>query len=183
MDGTADDRYFEWLYSHIGPVDQRTSRQTFWSLARQMYRTEFTWKIGRDRNRAEHGCQLRDEFADRWGHEGLDPNWMSLPCSFLEMTLALSYHLAYESYGEAHDWFWKLMSNTGLSRYNDRRFDEGEVRHIIDRVMGRYYNSDGSGGFFPLVHPRQDQREVELWYQKEAYLLEGHSISNGPVVA
>jgi hypothetical protein len=28
------------------------------------------------------------------------------------------------------------------------------------------------GGFFPLTHPNDDQRKVEIWYQMNAYLDE-----------
>lgn len=182
MNGTADDRYFEWLYSHIGSTNERTSRHTHWSLARKLYTTPFRWKLVLDANRAEDGCSLRGEFADRWGHEGMDPNWMSLPCSLLEMVIYLSHVLSFEAYAEPREWFWKLMRNVGLEAYDDRNYQDRPVELILNSIMERQYGPDGNGGFFPLRHPERDQRGVEIWYQKEAYLLEGYSESNGPQV-
>lgn len=184
MDGTADDRYFEWLYSHIGPVNYNNPRHTFWELAKQLYTKKFRWSIENDANRAEEGCMLRDEFVERKGHEGIDSNWMTLPCSFLEMVLVLSDRMAFESYGDMQGWFWKLMENLEVDKYTDFIYNKSvasEINHILDRVLDREYGPDGVGGLFPLRdnHGR-DQRRVELWYQKEAYLLEGLSVHNGP---
>ncbi len=185
MDGTADDRYFEWLYSHIGPVNYNNPRHSYWSLAKQLYTKKFRWFVRNDENRAEDGVQLREEFIERWGHEGLDPNWMSLECSLFEMLVALSERLAFESYGEVGDWFWKLMENLGLNRYTDNLYNPSvaqDINETLDRVLDRDYGFDGAGGLFPLREAARDQRRVEIWYQKEAYLLEGLRVANGPRV-
>lgn len=185
MHGTADDRYFEWLYSHIGPVEYNNPRHTFWSLARQLYVTKFRWFVHNDENRAADGIQLREEFMDRWGHEGVEPNWLDLECSVFEMLIALSERLAFESYGEVSDWFWKLMENLGLTAYNDLTYNavhSDEIAEAVNRVLDRTYGRDGTGGLFPLREGRRDQRRIELWYQKEAYLLEGLRVNNGPRV-
>jgi hypothetical protein len=44
------------------------------------------------------------------------------------------------------------------------------VDEILERVIGRTYRPDGRGGFFPLRYAEKDQREVELWYQLNAYV-------------
>jgi hypothetical protein len=185
MDGTADDRYFEWLYSLIGSVNQKNRRRNYWSLARQLYVKRFRVVVRRDVNRAEDGICLRDEFVERWGHEGIDPGWMDLDCSLLEMLIALSAHLAFESYGETGDWFWKLMENLELQRYSDNVYNAtiaDDIDDVIERVLDRAYGPDGVGGLFPLRDADRDQRRVEIWYQKEAYLLEGLRVNNGPRV-
>jgi hypothetical protein len=185
MDGTADDRYFEWLYSHIGPVNQKNPRHTFWSLAKQLYSKPFRVVVPRDTNRAEDGVCLRDQFIDLKGREDIYPGWMDLDCSVLEMLIALSDHLAFESYGEVGDWFWKLMENLDISRFTDKLYNQNvadEVDEVLERVLTRSYSADGVGGLFPLRYADRDQRRVEIWYQKEAYLLEGQSVNNGPRV-
>lgn len=185
MHGTADDRYFEWLYSHIGPVNYDNPGHTYWSMAKQFHTTKFTWFVRNDANRAEDGLLLREAFIDKWGDEGVTVEWLTLDCSILEMLIALSDRLAFESYGGVADWFWQLMSNLGLQRYTDRYYNQhnsGEIAEVLQRVLDRTYGYDGSGGLFPLREATRDQRKVELWYQKEAYLLEGLRVNNGPRV-
>lgn len=185
MHGTADDRYFEWLYSHIAPVTYNNPRHTFWSLAKQLYTTKFRWSVRNDQNRAADGIELREEFVDRWGHEGVPVGWMDLECSVLEMLIALCERLTFESYGEVSDWFWKLMENLEIHRYSDHRYNATalhEIDEVLERVLDRHYGRDGVGGLFPLREGRRDQRRVEIWYQKEAYLLEGLRVNNGPRV-
>lgn len=186
MSGTADDRYFEWLYSHIGPVTYNNPDHTYWSITRQLYKTVFTWHIRNDQNRAEDGLALREVFIDETGDPGdITLEWLNLPCSVFEMMIALSDRLAFESYGDTGAWFWKMMENLHLDRYTDRlytRHVEDEVTETLYCLVNRDYGMDGTGGLFPLRESRRDQRRVELWYQKEAYLLEGLRIPNGPHV-
>ncbi len=54
----------------------------------------------------------------------------------------------------------------------ERRWGAAEIDDILERLIWRQYQEDGQGGFFPLAWPEQDQREVELWYQMNAYLAE-----------
>ena len=65
------------------------------------------------------------------------------------------------------------MKNLGLNHCSDkRRLTYEEVNDVLDRVIWRTYRWDGHGGLFPLNEPEKDQREVEIWYQLSAYLLE-----------
>lgn len=173
MTAALDDRYFTWLYSQVGVVEERNKSRTYWKLLRRMYQTEFIWLIPNDDNRVEDGRELRYE----WMHAEdirADPEWLALACSFLEMLIALSRRLAFEGDGHPETWFWHLIENLDLMDCTDRvRFDLGEVDDILDRVIYRTYSPDGVGGLFPLRHARRDQRDVELWYQMQAYLIEG----------
>jgi hypothetical protein len=54
-----------------------------------------------------------------------------------------------------------------LSRTKARR-----ANAILDRVIRREYEPDGTGGFFPLQNPLEDQTQVEIWYQMAAYINE-----------
>jgi hypothetical protein len=72
-------------------------------------------------------------------------------------------------------WFWKLLFNTGLAALDDTYSDDTYERILyrFNIINKRLYNEDGTGGgLFPLAHPRQDQREIEVWYQMMAYLQE-----------
>lgn len=177
MNGTINDRYFEWLYSKVAMVRNRNPARSYWELTRVLFSTEYTWFVPNDDNRVEDGKLLRLEYIDEHGDEGVDDLWMDLGCSYLEMLIALGGRLAFESEGSAGQWFWKLMSNLELHTYTDDIFEisiKEEVEEALERVSMRTYAADGDGGLFPLKRPSQDQRDVELWYQMSSYLLEGH---------
>lgn len=174
MSAPLDELYLEWLYSQVSPVKNRNPARTYWSLLRQLYKTEFVWLIPNDDNRVEDGRDLRYEFVDQHDLDDVDPFWMNLGCSMLEMLIGLSRRLSFEAEGEARVWFWHLIETLGLL-YNDKEFSprhEKEVYRKLEDVIWRNYASDGRGGLFPLSNPTQDQREVEIWYQLCSYLVE-----------
>ena len=175
MNEPLDDAYLTWLYSQIGSVKLRTRARSYWRLARKLYTTEFQWFVPNDDNRVEDGRELRFEFLGETGTEA-DDNWLDLGCSFLEMLIGLSRRLSFMTEGESRDWFWHFIDTLGLRGFNDSyqsQWDEEEdVQPILNRVIYRTYDPDGSGGLFPLQSPDADQRKVELWYQMCAYILE-----------
>lgn len=174
MNGTIDDRYFEWLYSHIGSVRNRNPSRSWWGLSRQLYQTPFTWFVPNDDNRIADGLELRNEFVDEYG-EGIPEAWVDLECSVFEMLLALSRRVSFEAAGTPSDWFWTFMDNMDLRMWTDKLYSL-EVEQIIDQAIAtlveRTYRDDGQGGLFPLKYPTEDQRNVEIWYQMSSYLLE-----------
>lgn len=171
-----DELYLSWLYSQVGSVNSKSPKQTYWSLLRQLYKTEFVWMVPNDDNRVEDGRDLRDEFISK-ELDAVDQEWAELGCSVLEILIVLSRWLSFEAEGEPRDWFWHILKNLGITEklHNDDRYDENverRVEEIIDTLVWRRYNYDGDGGLFPLKHPDRDQRDVELWYQLNAYLIE-----------
>lgn len=183
MNGTINDRYFEWLYSRIGSVRNRNPMRSYWELARQFYTTEFVWFVPNDDNRAQDGIDLRYEFIEEWGRDDVDQLWLDLECSFLEMFIALSRRLSFESSGTAYEWFWKLMQNLEISTYTDDIYEISiaeEVDEVLQRINYRTYDPSGRGGLFPIRNPSEDQRQVEIWYQMSTYLIEGDYIDHGP---
>jgi hypothetical protein len=146
-----------------------------------MYQTRFVWSIHNDDNRAEDGRELRDEFLAETNSEA-DDAWATLECSIFELLVALSRRAAYETENQATEWFWHFLGNLGLARYSDavyRNYNHRtvtEVSEILDIFVTRSYGREGHGGLFPLRRARRDQRRVELWYQLQAYLLEGNGI-------
>lgn len=173
MIGTLDDFYLTWLYSQVGDVKERNKSRTYWKLFRQMYKTEFVWIIPNDDNRVQDGRALHHEWVDEEDINVKD-EWWGPGCSFLEMLIALSRRLAFEGEGHPATWFWHLMENLRLQDYTDHiQYDPREVDEILQRVILRTFRSNGEGGLFPLRHARKDQRNVEIWYQMQAYLIEG----------
>lgn len=170
-----DELYFMWLYGQVADPDAEDPSLTYWKILKKLFTTEFTWIVPNDDNRREDGKALRSEFIDDadLSRRTLDREWLTIGCSMLELMIAMSRKIAFEAEGTDHYWFWHLMENLGLNKYNDsRRFSEKRVDDILDRVIQRTYKSNGEGGFFPLKETRNDQRDVELWYQISEYVLE-----------
>lgn len=169
--GTLDDRYLRWLYSQVKAVRARKGSRTYWQLFEQLFTTEFVWFVPNDDNRAEDGKDLRKEWAKSIKDE-LDPDWLAQGCSFLELLIGLSRRLAFEGGNDGRAWFWMLIDNLGLTECYDGSIQPGYVQEVVDRVIWRTYDENGNGGLFPLRESNQDQRQVEIWYQLSAYLLE-----------
>lgn len=168
-----DELYLRWLYSQVGNVKLKDPRRTHWSLMRLLYKKEFVWLIPNDDNRLEDGRDLRMEFIHEFEITDVDPDWMTIGCSMLEMLIGLSRRLNFEEDDNTvADWFWELIVNLGMQDI-DADFDrKGTHGDTLDRVIWRTYKPSGRGGLFPLKHPEEDQRDVEIWYQLSAYLLE-----------
>ena len=153
---------------------QRNPRRTYWDLLRTLHIKEFTWFVPNDDNRVVDGLDLRYEFlADMQESPSVWENWLLQPCSMLEMLIALSRRLAFNGGGESMGRFWEMMDNIGLRGFNDASHGSPqEVDHILQRVIDRTYDQNGNGGLFPLRETNLDQRQVELWYQMNSYLIE-----------
>lgn len=177
MNAPLDELYFKWLYSQVSSARAKNPSKTYWFLMRQLFRKEFVWFVPNDDNRVEDGRDLRYLFLEELEVESPDPMWMDLGCSMLEMMIALSNRLSFEAERSPKDWFWELMGNLRLAEFNDISYTKGDdyeelVDCILDNVIWRTYEADGTGGLFPLKDPREDQRNIEIWYQLSAYLLE-----------
>lgn len=174
--------YFHWLVSQTEMSGSQDPHRTFWSMLHQLHTKPFRWFIHNDDNRWENGRELRDEYADRY-HVGDEDIWGMDDASVLEFLVALTRHLEFESEARAAKWFWKLIENLGLQHYNDAQYShhaELEIDSALDNLIKRRYGLDGQGGLFPLRDPQTDQTRVEIWYQMQAYLLEGEYVANGP---
>lgn len=170
-----DEQYLTWLYEQVCLNPDKALRRKHWSLMRQIYIKEFIWLIPNDDNRVDDGRDLRHEFLYDYEIDDVDPYWLNLGCSMLEMLVALSRRMAFETDGEPHIWFWHMIEVLNLEQYNDKKYDDNAeeiINETIDSVIWRTYGADGGGSLFPLQHPSTDQRQVELWYQFSAYLLE-----------
>lgn len=168
-----DELYYTWLYRQVADPTVTEKTLTYWKLLKELYTKEFVWLVPNDDNRLEDGKALRAEFIEDERLDEVDREWMALGCSVLELMVGLSRRLSFEADGEPHYWFWALMENLGINKYSDDwRLPRKHINKILDRVIFRTYKENGDGGFFPLLHPDQDQRNVELWYQLSAYVLE-----------
>jgi hypothetical protein len=168
-----DELYFIWLCDQV----EDESPQTHTKLLKLLFTKEFVWIVPNDDNRLEDGKNLRLDFIHDQDLGEVDPHWMNLGCSVLELMVGLSRQLSFMAEGEPRYWFWRLLGNLGLKNCSDdRRIPRTRIADILDRVVFRQYDPDGDGGLFPLHNPQENQREVELWYQLCAYVLELDSV-------
>lgn len=177
MTEPLDEVYLKWLYSQVVATRTKNPTRAYWRLLRQLFKTEFVWIISNDDNRVEDGRELRIEFLRDTGIE-VTEEWMELGCSFLEMLIALSRHIAFEVEGTDKEgtpkyWFWEMLKNIGLKDCRDSvDISELRIAEIVNAVIYRTYAPNGKGGLFPRCNADQDQRTVELWYQLQGYLLD-----------
>lgn len=168
-----DERYFVWLYGQVADPDLTRPSLTYWKLLRILFKKEFTWTIPRDENRSEDGKALRIRFIRELRLDEVDADWMDLGCSMLELIIGLAERLSWEAEGESYYWFWLMMENLNIHQYSDnKRLPKTKIEAVLDCVIFRTYKPSGEGGLFPLRHAERDQRQVELWYQLSAYVLE-----------
>lgn len=174
-------RYFEFLVRWVDGYSHMPD-ESYVELLRFLQSKTFISIVPNDMNRAEDGIELRKIFTDKYGGV-VDQS--SLPCTVLEMMIALAKRMAYmlsdESTDENQlsDCFWIFIRNLGLEGFTDAELIDNPpacdaVDRIIDRLVERTYFYDGSGGMFPIRNPKKDQRITELWYQMQAYLIENY---------
>lgn len=166
MPEPIEESYFKWLCAKVLDVNI----QIYWDLMLILHRTEFVWIVDKDRNRAADGCELRDDFL-REAFIRDNREWHNAPCSVLEMLIAFSKRVSFQTGQPARDWFWIFMTNLQLDEYRQvSQSDVPVIEDILYDFVWRQYDSNGYGGLFPMRWPKHDQREVEIWYQFSEYL-------------
>lgn len=171
LDEPLESAYFNWLSAKIMKIKNPTPSLTYWKLLRELQNTEFVWLVPMDDNRAEDGKELRHEFLRLTGIRA-DEGWFDVGCSIFEMIVAMSGRASFQTDRSPSDWFWEIMDNLGLSRYNDAEFKQHEVSDILYTLVWRTYDYNGNGGMFPIERPQYDQRKVEIWDQFSEYLVD-----------
>jgi hypothetical protein len=94
----------------------------------------------------------------------------------LELLIQLAYDMGEITSREDNipSYFFELLENLGIcipdSQYIDTDRIDADVYNILQKVIKRKYGMHGL--LFPLKHPAEDQRRVEIWFQMNAYLIE-----------
>ena len=173
------DEYFDWLVD-LMCANRYPEYISYRMLFNQLHKTEFSYSIPMDENRAMDGIDLRRRFALYQGYE--DENYdmvidmLAGPCSVLEMMVALAIRCEENimddpSIGDrTQQWFWVMITNLGLGSMTDDRFNPYYVDEAIDMLLKRTYASDGRGGLFMIRHCNFDMRKIEIWHQLCKYL-------------
>lgn len=162
------DRYLEWLRGLV-TGERGPSVERFFFIA---WSIPFEPIVDRDENRATDGIDLRYRFEEETSIRLPEFG----PCTMIELFISIAIranHVVYnwEVPDQVPALFWEFMDN--LKIINPRLSDD-EIEGILIRFNNRDYAEDGSdGGIFPLMNPQSNQREIEIWYQMQAYLMEG----------
>lgn len=170
--------YFQWLYDWVCE-DRYHPDISYKKLLMHLHRTEFTYTIKKDQNRAEDGLNIRYRFAKTvLTNEPIDYvlNCLDGPCSVLEMMIALANRCEEDymddpAFGDRTvQWFWGMIANLGLGSMIDTRYDKRHVDEVLYTFLNRKYERDGRGGLFRIRDSHEDMRKVEIWYQMCYYL-------------
>lgn len=148
-------------------------------LMSELYDIDFFWVLPMDENRDIDALSLRRRFFNEYGIDICMLN--SFPRSVLEVLCAFSERIECDVMGEPGEeeiekWFWIMLDNLGLDRFDDDHFVPRIVRYKIDIWLNRKFKSNGSGGIFPLKNGKNDQKKVDMWYQMQNYLNENYPI-------
>lgn len=170
------DRYFKFLCNIVkGEI-------VFDLLLRHLHRIEYYSFVPNDDNRGEDGKRLRDIFLNEENSDLREMEDLG-PCTVLEMLIGLSYRIENEledgpAAMKAPSCFWMLINNLELEWVNNNAYVQEGGAYAIDEkisvLLDRKYSRNGHGGLFPLNHTRNDQRNIEIWYQMQEYLLENY---------
>ena len=175
----VSNEYFHWLRDQLEMTD---SDYTYFLLAQALYSKKFYSIMPNDENRAMDGIALRQRFYEEVGYS--DNEILDGPCSILELFLALAERIDgimadITNTNKIVKWFWELLGNLGLNKFNDDVYYDldgtNEIERILNVFLSRTYKRNGKGGLFPLFKPVKDQRKVEIWYQMNQYLLEKYA--------
>lgn len=171
--------YMNWMLESMGD----TGYSILFDL---LHETDFKWdkrRFPRDSDRADDGRYLRLRFSNESGMD-IWEEWLKKDCSFLEFLIALAYSIDDQIMYDPicpdgpKRWFWTMMHNCGLDKYDDGVMLRGTmvaymtVLEIVNMIMERRFEPNGNFGLFPLKRPEMDQRNVEIWYQANAYFIE-----------
>lgn len=177
-DSVIRQSYLNWLQT-IGGADNNAFGNGYCCLFATLHQIPFNIIIERDNNRLSDAINLRESFKD-------DTNYAlydcidNMPVSFLEILISLALRMEFiisasEDINETAKWVWVLLNNLNLIWFDDLTWDDNkemEVIFIAQRVINRTYEPNGQGSMFPLKDSKDDMRNVELWYQMNAYLNE-----------
>ena len=174
VDSEILDRYYDYLLDLVRfdlPEHRKYGR-----LMADMYEKPFIIVHPMDENRDGDALYLRKEFLFDNGYDVEHDLWMD-ERSVLEVLAAFSRRIEIEITGTPGEddlsrWFWVMIENLGLNEFDNRHYDKDAVSEILDIWLCRKFERNGAGSIFPLKKVSRDQRDVEMWYQMQAYLNE-----------
>lgn len=176
----APSRYFTYLVDKFLP-----GFGDYGFLIYALYNKEFYSSVFMDSNREADGLELRNDYFE----ESETPIEYKIPFNnilararVLEVLIGLC--IRAQTCIDIHNginrgiFFRIMLENLGLKEFtNEYVVKSGdaveEIDFILNRFLDRKYNPDGTnGGLFPLRYAKKDLRELELWDQMNAFVIE-----------
>lgn len=167
--------YFNWLYTEACG-DKYADQISYKKLLMHLHNKPFRYLIPRDENRAEDGIDLRRRFAYEYTYIDDADEYLTDPCSVLEMILALAIRCEETIMDDANigdrtkQWFWGMLTSLGLGSMTDELYDKEYVENVLERFLNRDYELNGKGGLFTIKNCEEDLRDIEIWVQLLWYL-------------
>ena len=155
-------RYYKWLISQVS--DKHYDARYYSKLLKDLDSIAFTWIMELDENRVSDAYTMRNDcgYVD------------DQPVSVLEIMVALARRVEpeYLEEGGAIPFFWGMIKSLGLYFNDDYHYDAELTQTVVSKFLDRDYRSDGKGGLFTLLNPRENMRTVQIWQQAMWYLNE-----------
>ena len=177
MQNNTRKEYILWL-GNLVDLDDKDDTGGYHFLIKSLYLKEFYWTNDMDENRSDEGKMLRELFCDECGFDDI-PDEINGPCTVLEMMIGLAKRWNKEvsltdNDDRSSEYFWIMVDNLGLEGCTDDKFDPEMVRNRLDILLDRDYSDDGTGSLFPLKRSKESQKDIEIWYQLQNYLIENY---------
>lgn len=167
------EKYYEYLINQINYINMNSDYSI---LLGKLFEIEYFWIIPMDENRAKDGLILREEFNDiNKKYDILDNN----RCSVLEMLIAFDRRISANILEKPKGfWFWLFMENLYLDGFSDTFFPNywnlNKVEKKVNKWLKRQFDYFGKGGICPLKSTKNDQRNVDFWYQINEFIIENY---------
>lgn len=175
------DGYQGWLRDILN-IDNRYN-----ILFDQLYNKSFEYVLANDGNRESDARHLREDYAYKHNRLFRD-EWVLWPASVMEILASLSFNMVdsvcdFPGDFDASVAFWIMMENLGLDSFTDdiyvieSGFDGFDrTRKNVDRIVNKWlyrrFTKTGKGSPFPRKRGVEDQRNVEIWYQLNGYVID-----------
>lgn len=181
--------YYDWLCDKI---DFDPARYDMESVCAQLMISPFVANLKEDENLIESALYLRRTFIRGYDTDDKREFYKALgPCSVFEVINILLDQMSYSLLGNPlassnqGALFLELMDNLGLGWINDKAYSNAPeecteyIEDVVSAFVNRTYDVDGNNGsLFPLENPRSDMRDLPLYQQLDAYLIERYDALN-----
>lgn len=165
----ARDEYFQWLKEQADFIE---FGDDYDRLLSKLYAMDYTPVLRMDQNRLADAMTMRERICATYGFKR-----PAYSCSFLEFLVALSFRMHYicdaPNEYRVKEFFWRLLYNLQINEFSNHIWNEECERRVedaVNRVNTHTFEADGAGGLFPMAAPKQNQRNLEVWYQLNQYL-------------
>ena len=173
-------QYVEWIA--LGKIRMdRSDFVKYNALIWTLVDIPFEYSHPMDENRYNDGIALRKEFELLTEVVLEDEPGYREKCTVYEMLAALAARCESQlmrnvALGDrSKTWFFEMLRNLDVLKWDFDHLQynyKDDINEKIGRWLRREYEFDGRGGAFPLKNATENQKNVQIWGQMNAYLME-----------